>query len=171
VSINLDPDQESGGGHSNYEYRLVGSSGLLFHAQQLDFGDIPLGTPIDSLPRGAKWRDGCDAKAIGDCSFNLNGVSHGTHWDDNIVVMKTIEVGKAKSAWLPYGLRGDETIELALARLNLRFSGAFQVATSAAGRPIVIARSSDERLNSFEVSLRFERNGRLSEVRASCCYN
>ncbi len=62
-------------------------------------------------------------------------------------------------------------MEVALAHLNAKFNGAFYIGTNDTEERFVIADSSNDRLDYFEVSLRFERNGRLSEVRASCCYN
>jgi hypothetical protein len=139
-------------------------------AQHLDFGAIPLGAPIASLPRGAAWQRGCHGEATSECSFDLNGVTYARHWDDNIVVMKTIEVNDVQPVWLPFGLQGDEKIDIALGHLEAQFKGVFEIAT-VAGERIVIAHSSNARLDYFEVSLHFRRNGRLSEVRASCCYN
>ena len=139
-------------------------------ATRLDFGPIPLGTPIRSLPRGAVWQHGCDAIAIAGCGFDLNGTSYGTDWDDNIVVIKTVAVGDARPARLPFGLHGDETIDAALARLNDQFDGAFEIGSNDTGERFVIAYSAHGSLD-FEVSLSFQRGGRLSEVRASCCYD
>ena len=140
-------------------------------AARLDFGHIPLGTPIHSLPRGATWQQGCGARAIAGCGFNLDGVSYGTDWEDNIVVIKTITVGDQRPTGLPFGLRGDETIDTALALLNAQFGGAFEIGSNDTGARFVIAHSANARLDYFEVSLSFQRSGRLSEVRASCCYN
>lgn len=88
---------------------------------------------------------GCNEAAAGECGFDLNGVSYGTHWDDGIVVMKGIDVGDVRPVWLPFGLQGDETIAVALAHLNAQFNGAFEIASNDTGESFVIAHSSNER--------------------------
>lgn len=145
---------------------------------ELDFGALALGTPVAALPPGARLQRTCIDTDL-PCAFELDGVSYGTQWDDNIVTVKTIRVGgerprwlpDERAPWLPFGLAGDETMNEALAHLNARFNGVFAIGSNDSGDIFVIAQGSNDRLEYFEVSLRFERNGHLSEVRASCCYD
>ena len=137
---------------------------------ELDFGALALAIPVSDLPPGARLQQSCRDTDL-PCAFELDGVAYGTHWDDNIVTVKTIRVGGDRPPWLPFGLEGEETMDEALAHLNARFNGVFAIGSNDTGERFVIARGSNDHLDYFEVSLRFERNGRLSEVRASCCYD
>ena len=140
-------------------------------AAQLDFGPIPLGASIPSLPLRATLQPGCDSRTIQGCSFDLAGITYGTDWEHNIVVIKTIHVGDQRPAWLPFNLRGDEMRDEALVHLNAQLDGAFEIGDNEAGEQFLIASSGNARVEYFEVSMRFARDGRLSEIRASCCYN
>lgn len=149
----------------------AGCSGPHHSADHVEFGALPMGAPVRAIPEGATeslgdcvGRPFLEDGPVGLCSFVIDGVVHVVNGGK--VVLKSIDFAAPPTSGLPFGLRGDEAPDEALA--TVRSATGLPMTLSELPGEIADIRNDDVLRNAlganFVLGIAFTPDGRLAVI-------
>jgi hypothetical protein len=93
-------------------------------ALDLDFGTPPLGSTVSAIPSAMRRSANCYEAAYIDCEYRDESDVQYLVYGHTLTRKRIVIDGRARPG-LPFGLRGDETVDQALQALNARFGSVF----------------------------------------------